>query len=353
VENLAGARTAQEINAAGRVVMPGFVDSHTHLAFPPPGTAGLDLEAAAREIRATNGRRIQRRAHGYLDAMARHGTTTVEVKTGCGPDERAEIKILRALAALQGGPLDLVPTLLVRLPSRGSPGAHEALAAYRKLMATVRRRGLAHFVDFAWESGPDRVAALLRCMDIARELGFPCKVHASEANACAAIRTAIERLAAAVDHLEWATVPEAQSLAGSAAVATLLPYASFQSGGPGVPARALIDAGVPIALATNFNPLLLPCLNMQTVVSLACLRMRMTPAEAVSAATVNGAYAVGRGHLIGSLEPGKQADVIVLDASDYQDLARRFGVNLVHMTIKRGEIVYTEGAVSSGLSGSL
>ncbi len=133
-------------------------------------------------------------------------------------------------------------------------------------------------------------------------------------------------------------------------MATLLPYASFQTGGPGAPARALIDAGVPVALASNFNPLLTPTFNMQTVVALACLRMKMTPAEAISAATVNGAHALGRGHRAGSLEPGKLADVLILDASDYREIARRFGVNLVYMTIKRGEIIYREGAVAGSRS---
>lgn len=346
VENLAEARTAQEINASGRVVMPGFIDSHTHLAFPPPGTAGLDLEAASRDIRATNGSRIARRARGYLDAMARHGTTTVEVKTGCGPDESAELKILRALASLQDAPVDIVPTLLIRLPAETAASHLDALAVYRELITKVRRRGLAAFADFAWETTRERLATLAECMEAARGAGFACKVHACQPNAGAATRAAIERLAVSVDHLEWATPAEAGLLGDSCIMATLMPYASFQSGGPGAPARALIDAGVPVALATNFNPLLLPCLNMQTVVALACLRMRLTSAEAITAATINGAWAVGRGQIAGSLEPGKQADVIVLDAADHQDVARRFGANLVHLTVKRGEIIYTEGKVA-------
>jgi imidazolonepropionase len=346
VENLAEARRAVEINAAGRVVMPGFVDSHTHLAFPPPGAAGLDTEAAAREIRGTNGQRLERRARGYLEAMARHGSTTVEAKTGCGPDERAEIKILRVLSALKRAPLDVVPTFLFRMPAGGNGSLPDAGWAFRELMPKIRRRGLAAFADAAWESDAGRIAGLVRYLEVARELGFPCKVHADQPNAAAAIRAAVEGLASTIDHLEWATASEARLLAGSSTMATLLPYASFQNGGPGAPARALIDAGVAVALASNFNPLLEPTLNMQTVVALACLRMRMTAAEAVSAATINGAHAVGRAHRAGSLEPGKLADLLILDASDYRELARRFGTNLVHMTIKRGEIIYMEGAVT-------
>jgi imidazolonepropionase len=352
VENLAEARKAFEINAAGRVVMPGFVDSHTHLAFPPPGAAGLDVEAAAREIRATNGQRLEWRARGYLQAMVRHGTTTVEVKTGCGPDEKAEIKILRVLWALKRVPLDVIPTYLFRLPAAGRGDSAEADWAFRELMPKIRRRGLAAFADVAWETGAERLALMVRCLEVARELGFPRKVHADQPNAAAAIQAAVEGMASTIDHLEWATAAEAGMLAGSSAIATLLPYASFQSGGPGAPARALIDAGVPVAIASNFNPLLTPAFNMQTVVALACLRMRMTPAEAISAATINGAHAVGRASRTGSLEPGKLADLLILDASDYQELARRFGVNLVRLTMKCGQAIYKEGAVSESRADS-
>ena len=347
VENLAEARKALEINAAGRVVMPGFVDSHTHLAFPPPGAAGLDAEAAAREIRATNGQRLERRARGYLQAMARHGTTTVEVKTGCGPDERAETKVLRVLSALKRDPMDVIPTFLFRLPppTSGDGVSPETDWTFRELMPKIRRRRLARFADVAWERESDRLGGLVRYLGVARELGFPCKVHADQPDAGAAIQAAVEHLALTIDHLEYATSSEARLLAGSSTMATLLPCGSFQSGGADAPARALIDAGVALALASNFNPLLTPTLNMQTVVALACLRMGMTAAEAISAATINGAHAVGRADRTGSLEPGKLADLLILDASDYQELARRFGTNLVHMTMKRGEIIYKEGAV--------
>jgi len=349
VENLAGARNAVDVNAAGRVVIPGFVDSHTHLAFPPPGDASFDHEAAVAEIRSTNTRRLQRRLRGYLDAMARHGSTTVEAKTGCGPDEGAEMKILRVLASLSASPVDLVPTFLVRLPSHRAGRGREPLAAYLDLLPKVRRRGLAAFADFKWETAPDRLATVHRLMDAARENGYPCKVHADEPNAGGAMRAAVERMAATVDHLEWATAAEARAMSGSAGVATLLPYVSFESGGPGAPARALVEAGVPVALATNFNPRLQASLNMQTAVALACLRMRLTPAEAIAAATINGAFAVGRGSSIGSLEVGKIGDAVVLDAADYRDLAHRFGANLVHMTVKRGDIIYREGAVAGNL----
>ncbi len=347
VENLAEARKAVEINAAGRVVMPGFVDSHTHLAFPPPASGELGTEGAARALRATNGQRLETRARGYLQAMARHGTTTVEVKTGCGPDESAELKILRVLSALERDPLEVVPTFLFRLPPVSGNGFHaEADWVFRELMPKIRRRRLARFADIAWEGDPERLDCLVRCLEVARTLGFASKVHADLPGSQAAVTAAVGHFASTIDHLEHAHPSEACLLAGSCTMATLLPCVSFHSGAGNAPARALIDAGVAVALATNFNPAHTPTLNMQTVVALACLRMAMTPAEAICAATINGAHALGRADRTGSLEPGKTADLLLLDVSDYRELARRFGTNLVHMTMKRGEFIYKEGAVA-------
>ncbi len=346
LENLAEARGAEDVNAAGRVVMPGFVDSHTHLAFPPPG-ADEGVEKSAGLIRATNGQRLEMRVRGYLQSMARHGATTVEVKTGCGPDESAETKILRVLAALKRDPLDVIPTFLFRLPASGEDRIEPAAdAVIRDLMPKLKRRRLAQFADLAWEGGPARHDYFARFLAAARSLGFACKVHADQAAPGAAITAAVEQFAVSVDHLEHATAAEAALLAGSCTVATLLPCASFHGGGASAPARALIDAGAAVALATNFNPLHTPTLNPQTVVALASMRLGLTAAEAISAATINGAHALGRADRTGSLEPGKLADVLILNASDYRDLARDFGGNLVHRTMKRGEFIYTEGEVA-------
>jgi imidazolonepropionase len=346
LENLAEARGAEDVNAAGRVVMPGFVDSHTHLAFPPPGE-DEGLEQAARSIRATNGQRLEMRTRAYLQSMARHGATTVEVKTGCGPDESAETKILRVLGALKRDPVDVTPTLLVRLPaSRDDEIEPAADAVFRDLMPRLKRRRLARFVDLAWEGGPGRHEYYVRFLATARSLGFACKVHADQAAPRAAITTAVEQFAVSVDHLEHATAADAALLAGSCTIATLLPCASFHHGGASAPARALIDAGAAVALASNFNPRHTPTLNPQTVVALAAMRLGLTAAEAIAAATINGAHALGRADRTGSLEPGKLADLLILNASDYRDLARDFGGNLVHRTMKRGEFIYTEGEVA-------
>jgi imidazolonepropionase len=345
LENLAEARGAEDVNAAGRVVMPGFVDSHTHLAFPPPG-ADEGVEKAAGLIRATNSQRLEMRVRSYLQSMARHGATTVEVKTGCGPDASAETKILRVLAALKQDPLDVVPTFLFRLPASGDGGIEPAAdAVFRDLMPKLKKRRMARFVDLAWEGGPALQEYYVRFLAVARSLGFACKVHADQAAPRAAITAAVEQFAVSVDHLEHATAAEAALLAGSCTTATLLPCASFHGGGPSPPARALIDSGAAVALATNFNPLHTPTLNPQTVVALASMRLGLTAAEAISAATINGAHALGRADRTGSLERGKLADLLILNASDYRDLARDFGGNLVHRTMKHGEFIYTEGEV--------
>lgn len=349
VENLALARDAIEINAAGRVVMPGFVDSHTHLIFPPAGIACCDQETAARAVHSCTSQRLEVRTRAYLEAMARHGTTTVEAKTGCGPDEQAETKVLRVLAALQREPVDIVPSFLFRLPrEQDGPDTFHAAAdwVFSELLPKIRKRRVACFADLAWDCDPDRYSCFGRYLDVARRLGFACKIHSDQPSSSDAIAMALRHRVVSIDHLEYATEAEARILAESDVIATLLPCGSFRCGGRDAPARALIDAGVPIALGTNFNPHRDPTLSMQTVVAIACLRLRMTVAEAIGAATINGAHALGRADRVGSLEFGKSADLVILNVHDYREMEQNFGNNLVHLTMKRGEFIYKEGDVA-------
>ena len=348
VENLASARDAMEINAAGRVVMPGFVDCHTHLAFPPSGGPDADDRSAARLVCASTHQRLEARARSLVEAMARHGTTTVEAKTGCGADESAEIKILRVLSALKRDPLDVVSTFLLHLPSDegGDEVRQQALESVStELLPKIRRRRLARFADVVWDSGGGARESFARYLERARGLGFACKIHADGPSPAAAIAAAVAHLVVSIDHLEHATAADAQPLGGSPTMVTLLPCVSFHNGGSHAPARALIDAGAALALATNFNPRLTPTLSMQAVVALACARMGLTAAEAISAGTINGAHALGCADRVGSLEPGKSADLLLLDVSDYRELARQFGANLVRLTMKRGKPIYKAGEV--------
>jgi imidazolonepropionase len=348
VENLALARDAVEINAAGRVVMPGFVDSHTHLAFPLLGFGSGDFDAAARAVRANTGQHLEARVRTYLEAMARHGTTTVEVKTGCGPDESAESKMLRVLSVFKQDPVEVIPSFLFRLPQRhtGDANFHEAADwVFGDLLPKIWKRGVAQFADVAWDSDPESHRYFDRYLRVARDLGFARKIHADQMQAGTALAMAVDHTVVSIDHLEHATAEEVAILGPAGVIATLLPCASFRDDRD-APARALVDSGAAVALATNFNPHHTPTLNMQTAVALACLRMRLTVAEALSAATINSAHALGLADRIGSLEPGKSADLLLLNVSDYRDLAHTFGTNVVHMTMKRGEVIYSEGVVA-------
>ena len=351
IENLAAVRGAVDINATGRVVMPGFVDSHTHLVFPPPGVGLCDEGAAVRAVRTGTGQRLQARVQAYLEAMARHGTTTVEVKTGCAADVRAETKLFRVLAALKNHPVEIVPTFFFRLPNRDDADENAVAAwaewVFREFLPKLRRRRFARLADLKWTAEPERQALYGRYLEIARGLGFGCKVHADHFDPAAAIALAVECSAWSVDHLEHATAGDAALLAGSRTMATFLPNASFCTGGRHAPGRAFIDAGVAVALGTNFNRHHTPTLNMQSVVALACMWLGMTPAEAISAATINSAHALGCADRVGSLELGKSADLVMLNVSDHREVARHFGMNLVHMTMKRGQFIYKEGEVST------
>lgn len=358
VENLATARQAIEISADGRVVMPGFVDSHTHLLYPVPGVAADTPDAAFRALHATTGLPMKMRAKAHLEAMARHGTTTAESKTGCGVDEHAEIKILRVMAELREDQHDVAPTFLFHPPPiNHSSASHIGPDCNRmrsEFLAKIARRRLAEFADLMWddttlriwEGYPDRWAWFDGYFQVARSLGLACKVHAVAAHVGTAVRVAVEHNAASIDHLEHVTEADAALLGRSGTIATLLPCASFHLGGPYAPARALIDAGAPVALATNFNAHHSPSLSMQTAVALGCRCMGLTPAEAISAATINGAHAIRRADRIGSLECGKYADLLILNTSDFRDLAHTLGTNLVRTTMKRGEVIYDEGTVA-------
>jgi imidazolonepropionase len=339
LENLAGARGAAEINAAGRVVMPGFVDSHTHIISPMQ--SGTEGDAEARAVFAATTQRLEVRARARLEALTRHGATTVEVKTGVGPDESCELKLLRVLAAFKRGPLEVVPTFLLRVP----PESENPEWILTDLLPKIRRRRLARFADLVWDANPSRQEFFGRYLSTARSLGFGCKVHACH-DFPGAAAFAVEHRAATVDHVEDPTPAEANLLAGASTIATVLPGVPFHDGGRDASGRALVDAGVALAVASGYNARHRPALNMQTAVSLACMQKGLTAAEAISAGTINGAHALSCAERVGSLEPGKSADLLILDTSDYRDLANQVGLNLVYMTMKRGECIYEQAEVS-------
>ena len=252
---------------------------------------------------------------------------------------------------MDGSPLDIVATVLA-LPRlvrefQQDPWKHvEWVRA--ELLPVVGRRKLATFVDLGCEGPEFDPEPAARFLESARDRGFSLKLHADQFARTGAVDLAVRLGAVSVDHLERTELQDVVLLAGARTIATLLPGSAFHSREAHyAPARLLIDTGAAVALGTNFNPWTCPTYSMQMVIALACNQMSMTPAEAISAATINAAHAIGRAGQIGSLEPGKSADLVVLNASDYREIPYHFGVNHVAMTIKKGVLIYEEGPVAS------
>jgi imidazolonepropionase len=341
--------------------MPGFVDCHTHAIFAGSriedyeqrlrGKSDAEISRAGGGITLTAGlvRRARQeellyRTRQFLFGMAAHGTTTVEVKSGYGLEPKQELKILRVLRRLRrGSPVEIVPTLLAAhvLPRDFEDRSREYVDLIKqRLIPTVARQKLAEFVDCFCDRGAFGIKPCRELLTLGSRLGLTPRIHAEQWARTGASRMAVDLGAASADHLDCVTAQDIRLLAQSNTVAVLLPGANFNLGLKDYPpARKLIDAGAAVALATDFNPGTSPTLNMQMILSLACTQMRMTPAETISAATINAAWALRRANRLGSLEPGKHADLLVMDVADYREIPYYFAVNHCLMTVKRGRVV--------------
>ncbi|HMH80943.1 MAG TPA: imidazolonepropionase, partial [Candidatus Acidoferrum sp.] len=347
------------------VVLPGFVDAHTHLIHAASRAAEYELKIrgasyeeiarkgggilnSVRKLRAATAEELKNRARGFLGQFAKHGTTTIEAKSGYGLDVTSELRILSLHKELNAEqPLEIVSTFLgahvVPEEFRGkSGGTRQYLQLLtEELIPEVAENGLAEFCDVFCERGAFSVADSRRVLEAGKVRGLVARVHAEQLSHTGATRMGMEMNAASCDHLEYLQAADIRALGKSRTVATLLPGCDFHLGlDRYAPARELIDAGAIVALATDFNPGTSPTLNMAMILSLACSLLRMTPAEAIAAATINAAYSLGREKRIGSIEVGKQADLAVFEVADYREIPYYFGVNTCWMTMKRGEIVY-------------
>ena len=354
-------------DAGDRVLLPGFVDPHTHVCYAGDRLADFERRLAGatyQELMAAGGGIMQTvrdtRAAGHatlldqtrerLDRMLRHGITTVEIKTGYGLDTRNELRILDAITALAvTHPCTIVPTFLGAhaVPAEWSqrPAAYVDLVVEEMLPAIAEawqaQPGAPPlFCDVFCEPGAFDLAQTRRILERARTLGFALKLHADEFEALGGTSLAIELGATSVDHLVATGLDEARALAASPVVAVALPCTPIGLGkAQHMPARTIVAADGALALATDCNPGTSVCESMPLAIALGCRFLRLQPQEAISAATINAAHAVGLGHAIGSIEPGKFADLVLLAFADERKLAYHFGFNPVAHVWKRGQLV--------------
>jgi len=356
------------LDASGRVVMPGFVDPHTHLIWAGDRAAEFEMRlqgktyleilaagggilSTVRATRAASMETLLAETRSRLRSMLAHGTTTAEAKTGYGLETETEIRMLEALLALdREGPLDLAITFLgahaVASQFTGDPDGYTHHLCTTMLPAVCTWWGdnaperPLPFVDAFCESGAFSLEQSRRILQTARDLGFPLKIHADEFDNLGGAALAAELGAVSADHLVTTSPEDILALAKSDTIAVALPCTPFGlAENHYTPAQAILEAGGLLALATDLNPGTAWCGNMQFAITLACRYMRLTPAQAIAAGTINAAAAIGRAGQVGSLEPGKQADILILDTPDYRHLGYRFGTNLVNTVIKKGRVV--------------
>jgi imidazolonepropionase len=352
-------RSENVLSANGKTVLPGFIDAHTHLIFAGSREeefqmrvegasymeilkSGGGILKTVRETRKASVDRLAAEGLATLDAMLEHGTTTVEAKSGYGLTTKDELKILDAIRrANQLHTVDVIPTFL---------GAHAIPPEYKgntqgyvsliieEMLPRVAEKVLAEFCDVFCERSVFSLEQSRKILAAGKGHGLKSKVHADEMSMLGGAGLAADVGAISAEHLLFSSEEGLKAMAAKDVVAVLLPAAALSlMMGKYADARLMIECGVPVALGTDFNP---SCLteNMQLVIALACYLMRLTPAEAVTAATINAAHAIGKANEVGSLEVGKKADAVILNAPNHKFLGYHFGTNLVDKVVKNGRI---------------
>jgi imidazolonepropionase len=349
------------IDASGRAVLPGFVDSHTHFIFGGyradefawrlQGMGYMEIMARGGGIvstveatRQADLETLVRDGRRRLDSMLSFGVTTVEGKSGYGLDRETELRQLEAMAQLEREhPLDIVSTFLgAHAVPKDYPGGGEAYLDFvmTQVLPAVAEGGLAEFCDIFCEDQVFSVDQSRRLLTLAGGMGFKLTLHADEIVPLGGAELAVELGAVSADHLLHASDAGIQGMAETGVVATLLPMTAFSLKEPYARARTMIDRGCAVALATDLNPGSCFSNSMPLMVALATLYMGMTPEEALTAITLNGAAAVDRADRVGSLEAGKQGDVVILEHPSHRFMPYHIGVNTVEKVIKRGNLVF-------------
>ncbi len=350
----------QVLDAKGRLVTPGLVDAHTHLVFGGwrehelalklRGVPYLDILAqgggilsTVRNTRKATEEELAQKAGEALHTMLQYGTTTCEAKSGYGLSLRDELKQLRAVRRLQASqPVELVSTFM---------GAHAVPEEYKQdregyikllteeMIPAVAGEKLAEYCDVFCETGVFTAEESREILEAGKKYGLIPRIHADEIDPIGGSRLAGEIGAVSAEHLIVCPSEGIASLAKGGVIACLLPATSFYLGAAFAPARQMVEAGVPVAVATDFNPGSSPNLSLQLAMNIACLKYRLTPEEVLTAVTLNAAAACGRADKIGTVEVGKQADLVVWDAPNLDYIFYRYGNNLVNTVVKKGVVV--------------
>lgn len=352
-------RRITEIDCAGKVVIPGFVDSHTHPVFVSPrlvdfekriegasyeqiATAGGGIHSSLKGVRNATKAALKTKVLSVLSDMAAYGTTTVEAKSGYGLTLESELKSLEAIkGAASSWPGTVVPTLLgahvVPKEFQGCSQKYVEIVCTEMIPQAARRK-LAQFVDVFCDKGAFTAEQTVQIFDSAKKHGLSVRAHMGQLSETA-LAPFLRFDPASFDHMDHVNDNDVAALAKHNTVATLVPGANYFLGLKTYPeARRLIDAGVPAALATDYNPGTSPTISMPMAMSLACTHMKMSPAEAMAAATINGAWALRLADRKGSIEPGKDADLAVFAVSDYREIPYWFGANCCALTVLNGVI---------------
>jgi imidazolonepropionase len=349
----------REIDCRGQVVLPGFVDSHTHPVFAAPrlvdfekrtagasyeeiAAAGGGIRSSVEGVRRASREELTQHVLAALEEMAAQGTTTVEAKSGYGLSTEAELKSLMAVRdAAARWPGTVVATLLGAhvVPREHLRHPEKYLREICELMIPqAARQKLAEFVDVFCDRGAFSPEDAERVLEAALENGLGTRAHVCELSACS-LAPLLSRNPASLDHLDHVGGEDIERVARSQTVATLVPGANYFLGlEHHPPARRLIESGAAVALATDYNPGTSPTTSMPFILSLACTHLKMSPAEAISAATINGACALLRQRSTGSIEPGKDADLAIFDVADYREIAYWFGMNRCSAVVIGGEL---------------